>query len=388
MHVSARTAAIAAAAAAAIAVVAAGLATANPLRPSPPQSFVKGKGDLSWTTVFKSPRAIEGLTADQADNLYTADRGTPCSVLRIPAGGGAAVVVGRLNVAPCGPSGLTFGPDGRLYVTNSDGRIYVLAPDAASPPDATVFAEGVPGTNGLAFDRGGNLWTGDGTTGQGRVWMISPSGTVTEELRVPPLANGKGIGRQPLTLQGAAPPATNPQTLVANGVAFAEDGSLLVADTARGAIWQVDLDGDGNVLSPTGCDSTFTADTLCLDDVLVQNPSLEGADGIALDRAGNIWTAANERNAIVVVSHKGDRVSELYRNPVDPATGLRNAGPLETPTSPFLAGRTLCVTQSDGGRRDNAPNAAGEVGPGSGFVAKISCLDQQLDAPGLPLPVR
>ena len=47
----------------------------------------------------------------------------------------------------------------------------------------------MPGTNGLAFDWNGNLWTGDGTTGLGRVWKITPSGTVTEMFRVQPMAN-------------------------------------------------------------------------------------------------------------------------------------------------------------------------------------------------------
>ena len=53
----------------------------------------------------------------------------------------------------------------------------VWKPDSDAPPclrRPSAFATGVPGTNGLAFDRDGNLWTGDGTTGQGRVWKISP----------------------------------------------------------------------------------------------------------------------------------------------------------------------------------------------------------------------
>src|SRR4051794_19760365 len=109
MTITARAAAAAAAATALVAVLAAGLATANPPRATPGENLVKGKGDLTWTTVFKSPRPIEGLTADADGNLYTADRGAPCSVLRIPAGGGAAVVVGKLvTAAACSPSGLAF----------------------------------------------------------------------------------------------------------------------------------------------------------------------------------------------------------------------------------------------------------------------------------------
>lgn len=66
---------------------------------------------------------------------------------------------------------------------------------------------------------------------------------------------------------------------------------------------------------------------------------------------------------------------------------LRNGGSLEFPTSPFLVGRKLCVTQSDTSRRDNFPNTAGEVGPPGPDLAKISCLDQPVFIAGLPLPV-
>jgi hypothetical protein len=55
---------------------------------------------------------------------------------------------------------------------------------------------------------------------------------------------------------------------------------------------------------------------------------------------------------------------------------------------PFLAGRGLCLTHSDSGRRDNFPNTAGEVAPGTAAMGKIACLDRPLGVPGPPLPVR
>ncbi|HEY0640864.1 MAG TPA: SMP-30/gluconolactonase/LRE family protein [Pseudonocardiaceae bacterium] len=343
----------------------------------------------AFTTVFTPPLAIEGLTGDSRGNLYSAGRGgDPCPVYRVPAGGGEAAVVGTIP-APCGPAGLTFGPDGRLYVADS-GRVVVLRPDAVNPPAATVFAAGVPGANGLAFDRRGDLWVSDGTTGQGRVWRVGRDGVPAEAFRAQPMVNEVnlvngvgGVGRDPRS----APPATvtvtptgrsaanteGSQHLVANGLAFTRDGALIVADTARGALWKVVLDHRGRLRTPTGCDTTFAPNTLCLDAVLVAHPLLEGVDGIVIDRAGTVWGAVNERNAVVTVGRDG-RVAEYFRNAVDPATRLRNTGPMEFPTSPFLTGGRLCLTHSDGGRRDNFPNTGGEIGPQLPGRGKISCV--------------
>src|SRR5699024_7777686 len=130
--------------------------------------------------------------------LYTAARGAAadaaCPVFKIA--DGAAKTVGTIP-APCGPAGLTFGKDGRLFIADS-GRIVVLAPDEDSPPAATVFAAGVPGANGVAFDRRGTLWVSAAVTSQGRVWRVSPAGAVEEAFRVQPMANDVipgGIGR-------------------------------------------------------------------------------------------------------------------------------------------------------------------------------------------------
>jgi sugar lactone lactonase YvrE len=348
----------------------------------------QGKQDepKTWTTVFKSTVGIEGLTLDDEGNLYVPQRGggAPCNIVRIDSDGGAnqaGVVVARMN-PPCNPAGLAFGPDGRLYLSGfgAAGDIGVVTPsdaDPANPPTATLFATNTAGANGLAFDEDGNLYVSDGGQNQGRVYRVGPGGgAATVLFRVQPMVNAAGVGRQNQALQPGAPPGS--QNIVANGLAFDRKGNLFIADTARGAIWRVEIDRDGNLIAPLGCDTTFLPDTLCLDALHAQHPALDGADGIALDRDGNIWVSANERNAIVVVDKRG-RVEEFFRNPVA-ATGLRNEGPLEFPTSPVLAGRTFCTTSSDGNRRDNAPNTAWE-----GF--KVSCLDQRLRDKGLELPV-
>jgi sugar lactone lactonase YvrE len=383
--------------------------------------------NATFTTLITTPRAIEGLTGDGRGNLYTGGSGAaPCPIWRInlfiPASLVPVGVIPLSLTATCGFSGITFNDVGDLFVADGGaGRIYTFTPNASNPPNATIFASGAPGTNGLAFDRGGNLWTGDATTGQGRVWKITgsnanctaaPAVNCQEVFRIQPMANDVnlvsgvgGVGRDVRTLPPGmitvTPTSRNAantlgsQALVANGIAFNREGDMYVIDTARGALWKIQFDSQGELESPVGCDTTFTANTLCLSNVFVAHPILEGGDGIVLDVAGNVWVAANERNAVAVVTKDG-RVAEVFRNPVNSAN-LRNGADsavgntriLEFPTSPFINGKIFCTSNSDGERRDNAPRSAGEIDAGgSGARGKISCMDQELTIPGLPLPVR
>ena len=224
-----------------------------------------------------------------------------------------------------------------------------------------------------------------GVGGVGRDVRLLPNGTITVT---------------PTSRNAANTEASN--WFVANGLAFDKDGdTLFIADTARGAIWKATFSRDGHLTSKTGCDTTFAPNTLCLDDVFVPHPLLEGADGIALDRGGNLWVSSFERQAIVVVT-KNRKVIEVFRNPVNSPSGigLRNAGDqsvgnnhiLEGPTSPFLTGKVFCTAQNDFTGRDNSPRREGEVSGGQPQdgpipLAKISCIDQELKIPGLRLPI-
>lgn len=410
-------------------------------------SWAQFPANATFSTLVATEFQVEGLTGDNHGNLFTAGRqtanGLPCPVYQVNIAGGAAslVTVGlipdpgppALAAALCNPAGIAFNSAGDLFVGDSGTAgvptaiVYYFPTgtlSSTSPPTGAIYATGVPGANGLAFDRNDNLWVSDGTANQGRVWKVAPCATppcaASEIFRIQPMRNTATLGgdiADNVTINGVVvanavgrqnrtfPPGTlantlGGQDLVANGLAFNHSGDLFVADTARGAIWKVQFDRQGNLKSPTNCDNTFTANTLCLSNIFIAHPLLEGTDGIALDRAGNIWNSVNERNAMVVVTNsKSDpRVKEIFRNPANLAGFRNSADPttapvagdadiLEFPNSPYLTGKILCTSNSDGDRRDNSPNVGGEVTPGASPRGKISCMDQNLIIQGLPLPV-
>jgi sugar lactone lactonase YvrE len=344
------------------------------------------------TTLITTPRRPLRLTGDNHRNLYTVGFGTPpCPVWQINLHKPSLIPVGFIvpAVGDCGFNGIAFNQNGDLFVSDAGigtlhvqfttGTIYTFKPSAKNPPIATIFGSGVPGGGGIAFDKKGNLWSSDGLTGQGRVWKITGPGAncasrpeinCEEVFRIQPMANEVnlvngvgGVGRDvrllpqgTITVTPMSRNAANTEgslPVVAEGLAFDKDGdNLFIADMPRGAIWKATFDRDGQLKSKTGCDTTFTPNTLCLDNVFVAHPYLEGAIGIALDRDENIWVVAAERQAIVVVTKNG-KVIEVFRNPVNSA-GLRNSADpavgnnhiLEFPTGLFLSGKVLCAAKA------------------------------------------
>ncbi|MGH7931182.1 MAG: hypothetical protein ACREQV_25710, partial [Candidatus Binatia bacterium] len=184
----------------------------------------------TFTTRAVTPFAIEGLTMDATGNFYTTgrqpDTAKKCPVWRISANGSTRVTVAFIPnsaASPCNPSGIAFDELGNLFIADGPNeKLWMVTPDpngcasddSSSPVCAAIlnspassptvpFASGVPGTNGVAFDRAGNLWTGDGTTGLGRVWRIQGPGAdctppnpvnCEEVFRIQPMNNSISFG--------------------------------------------------------------------------------------------------------------------------------------------------------------------------------------------------
>lgn len=275
---------------------------------------------------------IEGLASDKAGRLYTIDLDSR-RFFRITPDTGA---VETLGVLARPGTGMAFDAAGNLYVASTDVVLRVPADSLAASPFVTTtvqtFATGLTGANGLAFGPGGELYVSGGATGN--IYVVASDGMTRT------FATG-------FISERAA------QRISTNGLAFGPDGLLYSSNTGTGAIDRIAVNADGTV----GTVQRFVTD-----------PRLLGADGITFAANGDLYVAANERNAIVWVKPDGTVGGEVVNG---------NAGPLEFPASPSFSGNALYASNFDIERGTNSPNA-----PGVG--ASIARID--VGVGGQPLP--
>jgi sugar lactone lactonase YvrE len=275
---------------------------------------------------------IEGLVSDKQGRLYTSDLDSR-NFYRIDPAGGTATVMGQL---PRAASGMAFDAAGNLFFA-SNGSILrlgadILAGNSITATNVTTVATGLTGSNGLAFGPNGALYVSGGATGN--IYVVHSDGMTGT------WATGFTSNRQD-------------QAISTNGLAFGPDGLLYSSNTGTGAIDRIPVNADGTA----GQVQRFVTSTLLL-----------GADGITFAANGDLYVAANERNAIVRVTQAG-QVSDVASN--------GNAGPLEFPASPSFSGNALYASNFDIARGANAPNDGG-IGAS---IARIA-----VGVEGAPLP--
>lgn len=258
-----------------------------------------------FVTLPADVRHPEGLTVDPATGRFfvgTFDAREPASarhnvVLRYDADG-TLRATRAFGATPL--TGLEY-RDGHVYVLNfgastlqrlpadfeADTPIEDVATFAAlSPPaptartidnpdgssDRIVFgSRGLPGINGMTFDRAGNLYVSDSF--QGAVYRIA------DAKHCAPCVV-ETISRDPLLGTAGDLP------FGANGLAFDADERALYVNNA----------GDGRVLrmAPTGGAATIVAE------------AVHGADGLLFHR-GRLWVASNQADVVVALDERGRR---------------------------------------------------------------------------------
>ena len=268
---------------------------------------------------------VESLATDPKGMLYACDR-VSGNVWRIDPRNPKLIVVGKVQEREidgkkvlANVSGIVFNQAGDLYLTaggfNEVLRIRGRNLDPKEPGVAQTFATETEGANGIAFDKNNNLYVSGGRNG--RIYRTGAEGGRAEIFSQIALHTRK------------LPDGKTEQAVTANGIVFDKQGTTLyITDTARGAIWKLGI-ANGRAGQPA---------------LMSQSALLEGADGPAFDPQGNLWAAANERNAVVMVQPDG-RVFDIQKN--------ESKGPLEFPTSVVFIDANAYVSNFDTPRRDN-----------------------------------
>jgi len=149
-------------------------------------------------------------------------------------------------------------------------------PDGSS--DVTTFgSNGFPAPNAMVFDRSGNLYFSDSF--QGAIFRIANARTCTTPCPVTVVAH------DPLLATAGFPP------FGANGLALdAAETTLFIANTGDQRVLKMDL-------------ATATVSVFAV--------SIGGADGIAFDREGRLWVAANQADEVVALNQDGRVIARL-----------------------------------------------------------------------------
>lgn len=225
----------------------------------------------------------EGITTDSHGNVYVTTfmpTGAPPGQLFVFNRHGhlqrQVSVQGSSNLL----LGLAFHPDTNklLVIDFFNANVLEVNPFSGTSTVFTAIPPGpfpAAGPNALTFDNQGNVYVSDSV--QGIIWRIGPFGGIPAPWVTDPLLQTSGV-----------PP------FGANGLAFNKNESaLFVANTGDDRVIEIPVSG-----GVAGAPKVFVN-------------SINGADGLIIDRDDNLWVAANQANEIVVVDKTGRAIAKL-----------------------------------------------------------------------------
>jgi sugar lactone lactonase YvrE len=270
-----------------------------------------GDGGAATDAQLDSPA---GVAVDASGNLYIADTHNHC--IRKVAGGNIATIAGTGVAGFSGdggaaasamlnqPTALTVGPDGSLYVADTDNhRIRQIIFGSSGATITTVAGDGE------------QFFSGDGSTA---------------------------------TLAGLDSP---------NGVAVDATGNIYIGDTHNQRVRVVDAAGVISTLAGNGS-KTFAGDG-----GTATNASLAGPRGLSVDALGNIYVADSDNNRIRLIAKTGT-ITTLAGNGSQGFTG--DGGPavnatLDTPRATAVAATGVVALSDTNNQRVREVSSDGNI---------------------------
>jgi sugar lactone lactonase YvrE len=225
----------------------------------------------------------EGLTVDSDGNVYVTTFGFNASG---PVGGPGQLFVfdpsgsllRQVSIANSTSHllGLAFHPKtGDLLVIDFGAATVLRVNPFTGASSVFMTVTGSAGLNALTFDATGNVYVSDSF--QGIIWKTPRHGG----------AGAAWVTSSLLTTTGTPP-------FGANGLAFNKGGTaLFVANTGSDTVVRIPVTG-----GTPGTPAVFVN-------------SINGADGLVIDKDDNIWVCANQSDEIVVLDPTGRAIAKL-----------------------------------------------------------------------------
>jgi sugar lactone lactonase YvrE len=254
---------------------------------APPRAAATGEVRTIVAFDAASGQNPEGVAVDRTGNVFVSFASLG-QLARVEPGAAEAEPFGSVpGIDPLagdlGLLGLALGPGGDVYgavVSKAAGGIWRFD-HRTGEAERLPGTEAIPFPNGIAFDPDGDLYVASSAEGaspagalQGAIWRVARDGSV-ERLLVHDALGGLG--------------ALVPIGVGANGIGW-RDGVLYVTNTEKGLLITIDVGRGGALGAPQ---------------VVASGPSLHGADGLALDRRGNVYVAVIEQSTVERVDPDG-----------------------------------------------------------------------------------
>jgi RHS repeat-associated protein len=194
------------------------------------------------------------------------------------------------------PVAVDVGPDGSLYIVDHGGRLYKVSPDGTIST-VLVFGinedgSGIGGGTGLAVSPDGSLYVVENFAHQ--VHKVGTDGTISTVagIEVPPAEHGG--------YSGDGGPAKDAELNFPSDVAVGPDGSLYIADEANSRVRKVGTDGIITTVAGGGNPSDGLGDGGPATDAQLYQPH-----GVAVGLDGRLFIADAGNNRVREVSSDG-----------------------------------------------------------------------------------